>query len=154
MLHSNSSNTRRPLPLLIAVAASALAALWSAPAAHADSQYDGIFILLAGNRTMSAHWDLWGNGDPSRPSGTITDADGCTIETSLANPTLYSSLPNGGSHFFMRGRVTSGGGPNCLDTNRLSLLCHINPTNGETDVELHDVDHNDRGWDLKGSAGC
>jgi hypothetical protein len=144
----------------IATVAAALiaSALWSAPTANADWQYDGLYFWVAGSAAgvMSAHNHITGNGgDPSRPTGTITnaDADGCTIYTFESDPSLTQvDVGAETASGFMSGRVTSGGGPNCQSTTRVSFDISKNKVNGEGDLTIFDLDNNHY-WQLKRPAG-
>jgi hypothetical protein len=136
-------------------AALVLPALWSPPIANADSQFNGFYYPVPGKSggLMTAHVHSYGNGgDPSRPTSTITNADGCTIDTFESQPSL-TQINSDGAHGFMSGHVTSGGGPNCQDTTRMSFDITINKFNGECDLSLFDID-NSHGWTVTHPGSC
>src|ERR1700753_2311232 len=131
-----------------------LAALWSAPTASAvNSQFDGFYYPVSGSNAgmISAHFHIYGNdGDPSRPTGTITNADGCTINLFQSDPSLTIVINDVGSGF-ARGEVVSGGGPNCQSSSRLQQQEFKNSVDGRLDYNISDLD-NHHSWMLTGPA--
>jgi hypothetical protein len=134
-------------------AALILPALWWAPNANADTQFNGEFWPLPnGAGRIPAHYHAFGNGgDPSRPTGTITNSDGCTIDVFQRDQTDYFVDNQGSESGFVTGQVTSGGGPNCQSSTRLNMTEFKNKVSGEYDFNIFDLDNNHT-WFLKGSA--
>ena len=147
MIQSNRSSARlTPLVvvmLIATVAASTFTALWSAPTANADMNFDGDYTPPGTpTRVIHAHLHAYGvsGQDPSKPTGTLTMSNGCTIDLYEEGEGSVQNIDNVTDEVWMQGRVTSGAGPDCRDSTRE----RVNLVNGKVN-DIHDID-NGAGW--------
>jgi hypothetical protein len=129
--------------VVVSVASCILAALWSAPLAHAiEWEADGAYspnTTGSTQPTFSAHVHVYGHPgmDLSEPSGTLTMSNGCTMLL-YGNGQQYND-PSGFSSAVLHSHVTSGAGQYCRDSSRIHIQGGRMPNSDQCSFAMYDL---------------